>query len=120
MDIRQSGDELLAGSRKLAVLVALLADLCGRRGHRVLVFSQSVRMLHVIERCLDPAQGLVSSDLGVLRIDGSVAGPERARRVDAFNRNHHSVDDSNDNNNNNNKQHPHRVMLLTTGWARWA
>ena len=58
LDVGIPATVLLQGSHKLAVLVALVNDLA-RRGHKTLVFSQSVRMLHLIAHCLDHRQGLV-------------------------------------------------------------
>lgn len=58
LDVGIPAKMLLQGSHKLAVLVALVNDLACR-GHKTLVFSQSVRMLHLIAHCLDYHQGLV-------------------------------------------------------------
>lgn len=49
---RFSTTELIAQSGKMALLVALLADL-HRCGHRVLIFSQSARMLDLIQQVLE-------------------------------------------------------------------
>jgi len=58
LDVGIPAKMLLQGSHKLAVLVALVNDLA-HRGHKTLVFSQSVRMLHLIAHCLDYREGLV-------------------------------------------------------------
>lgn len=69
----------LMASSKLAFVVRLLQDLRDG-GHRTLVFSQSVRMLDVIQQCLD----LVG--ISMLRIDGSVTSvQDRQDIIDRFN-----------------------------------
>ena len=67
---------LLKHSSKLQVLLSLIQRL-KRSGHRALVFSQSTKMLDIIEKVFD---GSVS----YLRIDGSTAGKSRQQAVDQF------------------------------------
>ena len=74
---RESSD-LLAGSSKLQVLSSLLLRL-QRSNHRTLVFSQSTKMMDIIERVLD------SKDIKIRRIDGSTGQSDRQRIVDDFN-----------------------------------
>ncbi|KAL9183089.1 hypothetical protein ACHAXT_004876 [Thalassiosira profunda] len=68
---------LVRDSSKLQVLLALLNRL-KRSGHRALVFSQSTKMLDIMERAFD-------GGLSYLRIDGSSAGGARQKAVDHFN-----------------------------------
>ena len=66
---------LLEDSEKLR----LLRDLIGKldtEGHKTLIFSQSTRMLDIIEKILT---------VSTTRIDGQVTGGERQARVDEFN-----------------------------------
>lgn len=70
-------------SGKLEVLVSLM-NLFRKNGHRALIFSQSTRMLNIIE---DTLQGVNLS-----RIDGSTREKERQRLVDDFNSGTGSVD----------------------------
>jgi len=68
------------GSGKLCVLLDLLKHLAQTK-HRTLVFSQSKRMLNVIQRELG------NLGLKYLRIDGDMSNPnERKRKIDRFNR----------------------------------
>jgi hypothetical protein len=69
-------DELIRYSSKLQVLVALI-DRLRRDGHRTLIFSQSTRMLDIIERVLYRVR--------LSRIDGSTKEKDRQSRVDDFN-----------------------------------
>eukprot|EP01135_Chromosphaera_perkinsii_P012322 Nk52_evm14s2635 gene=Nk52_evmTU14s2635 len=72
-------EELVAKSGKLIFLRALLANL-KQYDHRVLVFSQSCRMLDIIQRVL------VEDHYEFCRIDGSVKNPlERQKKIDLFN-----------------------------------
>ena len=71
-------DLLVRDSTKLQVLIALIHRL-KRSGHKALIFSQSTKMLDIMERVFD--DGSVSH----LRIDGSSAGKDRQRYVDDFN-----------------------------------
>ncbi len=69
---------LLNACGKLKVLHSLVCKLKAE-GHRVLVFSQSSRMLDIIAIVLNDA------NISHLRIDGSLPGPERSRVVRSFN-----------------------------------
>ena len=77
--------KLVSDSAKLKVLVDLLRRL-KKSGHRTLVFSQSTKILDIIERVLHP-KGLVLS-----RIDGSTKERDRQRNVDDFNGEESGVD----------------------------
>jgi hypothetical protein len=70
-------DELIRYSSKLQVLVELI-DRLRRDGHRTLIFSQSTRMLDIIERVLH-------ARVRLSRIDGSTKERDRQSRVDDFN-----------------------------------
>jgi SNF2 family DNA or RNA helicase len=69
--------QLVQDSSKLGVLVELVGRL-SKGNHRTLIFSQSTRMLDVIERVL-------SSKFKLSRIDGSTKEKDRQSRVDDFN-----------------------------------
>lgn len=73
----QDPDSLLCESAKLQVLVSLMQRL-KRAGHRALIFSQSTKMLDVMERVFD-------GSFTYLRIDGQSAEKCRQRLVDDFN-----------------------------------
>jgi SNF2 family DNA or RNA helicase len=74
--------DIVMESGKLRVLVELLGTL-KHEGHRVLIFSQSKKMLDLIEHVLTcPAL-----KYRLLRIDGSVKAHERQARIDQFNNN---------------------------------
>lgn len=82
-------DDLITACGKLDVLIRLLI-LLRSEGHKILVFSQSNRMLDVIERVLcslpsscEAARG--EDPLRFLRIDGTVPGADRSRIVHTFN-----------------------------------
>jgi SNF2 family DNA or RNA helicase len=66
----------IAESAKLGVLVNLV-DRLSFEGHRTLVFSQSTRMLDIIQRVL--------VDVNISRIDGQTKGKDRQHIVDDFN-----------------------------------
>jgi SNF2 family DNA or RNA helicase len=70
-------EELLQQSQKLQALSALIAALTNA-GHRVLIFSQSTRMLDIIQRVLHKVARMS-------RIDGSTKERDRQRLVDDFN-----------------------------------
>src|SRR5690606_16150125 len=70
--------DLVKGCGKMALLDQLLPRLLGD-GHRVLIFSQMVKMLDVL------AQYLSSKQLSYLRIDGGTSNDQRRRAIDAFN-----------------------------------
>ncbi|EJK75367.1 hypothetical protein THAOC_02911 [Thalassiosira oceanica] len=74
----QDSSDLLEGSAKLQVLLSLLLRL-QRSNHRTLVFSQSTKMLDIIERVLD------GEDIKMRRIDGSTGQSDRQKTVDSFN-----------------------------------
>ena len=69
---------LVDASSKLALLELMLPRLLDR-GHRVLIFSQFLDMLDMVEDFLD--------GLGLLhqRLDGSLSSLEKQRRIDEFN-----------------------------------
>jgi hypothetical protein len=69
-------EDLLRESAKLEVLVALVGRL-QKSGHRILIFSQSTRMLDIIERVLWQVR--------LSRIDGSTKGKDRQMLVESFN-----------------------------------
>lgn len=73
-----SASSLVNDSAKLRVLVALIERL-RISGHRTLVFSQSTRMLDIIERVL------CHFNISMSRIDGSTKQRDRQIRVDHFN-----------------------------------
>ncbi|XP_066468777.1 DNA excision repair protein ERCC-6-like [Tiliqua scincoides] len=73
-----SDETLVEESGKLRFLVALLQRL-QEEGHRTLVFSQSVKMLDIIERIL------IHRHFKIMRIDGTVTHlVEREKRIDVF------------------------------------
>lgn len=76
----RSAEAMLNQSAKLKCLASLLPALA-KRGHRTLVFSQSVKMLDLIQICVLRPSGLRS-----LRIDGSTDAVARGQKVDKFNR----------------------------------
>ncbi|KAF2137238.1 uncharacterized protein K452DRAFT_321932 [Aplosporella prunicola CBS 121167] len=69
---------LVEASAKLQLLEMLLPKL-KERGHRVLIFSQFLDMLDIIEDFLD---GL---EMGYRRLDGSIGSLEKQKRIDEFN-----------------------------------
>ena len=75
---------LARDSAKLLVLLALLNRL-KRSGHRSLVFSQSTKMLDIIEKAFD-------GSFSYLRIDGSSAERSRQKCVDSFNDHDSGID----------------------------
>ena len=75
---------LLRESAKLEVLVALMGRL-QRSGHRTLIFSQSTRMLDIIERVL-------CKTVSLSRIDGTTKGKDRQLRVEGFNNEASDID----------------------------
>ncbi|KAJ7995956.1 hypothetical protein DPEC_G00232080 [Dallia pectoralis] len=73
-----SDETLISESGKLMFLIALLERL-KEEGHRTLVFSQSRKMLDIIERVL------VNKSFKIVRIDGTVTHlTERERRIELF------------------------------------
>lgn len=81
-NLPQSQDEalkrLLKGSGKLVLLDKLLCRL-KETGHRVLIFSQMVRMLDII------AEYLTKRHFSFQRLDGSIKGEIRKQALDHFN-----------------------------------
>ena len=72
--------EVVARSCKLRFIAQLLPQLI-TDGHRILIFSQSCKMLSLLQRTV-----IEPLDIKFLRLDGSVASPdERQRRVNEFN-----------------------------------
>ncbi|KAF1833747.1 hypothetical protein BDW02DRAFT_370542 [Decorospora gaudefroyi] len=69
---------LVEASAKLTLLEMLLPKL-KERGHRVLIFSQFLDMLSIIEDFLDGMQ------LAYQRLDGSMGSLEKQKRIDQFN-----------------------------------
>lgn len=76
----RSGQDILTQSSKLQCLSSLVPALV-ERGHRVLIFSQSVKMLDLVQICCLKPQGL-----RCLRIDGSTDAASRAMKVNKFQR----------------------------------
>jgi len=74
----RSADSLLAQSAKLRCLALLLPALA-KRGHRTLVFSQSVKMLDLVQICV-----LKPNGLRCLRIDGKTDAVTRGEKVLKF------------------------------------
>jgi len=74
----RSADAMLAQSAKLRCMALLLPALA-KRGHRTLVFSQSVRMLDLVQICV-----LKPHSLRCLRIDGQTDPATRAEKVAKF------------------------------------
>lgn len=71
-------EQLLNTSGKLKMLQRLVIPLC-ENGHKVLIFSQFVRMLDLIEDWCD------LNSLKTLRIDGSVDNETRKEHIDELN-----------------------------------
>eukprot|EP01135_Chromosphaera_perkinsii_P002134 Nk52_evm68s217 gene=Nk52_evmTU68s217 len=71
--------ELIKMSGKVTILIAMLHTL-KKQGHRVLIFSQMTSVLNILEECL------AGRKFSFLRLDGSVGGFERQRRISLFNR----------------------------------
>ncbi|EKG14475.1 SNF2-related protein [Macrophomina phaseolina MS6] len=69
---------LVEASAKLQFLELLLPKL-KERGHRVLIFSQFLDMLDIVEDFLD---GL---EMGYRRLDGTIGSLEKQKRIDEFN-----------------------------------
>ncbi|EMD67914.1 hypothetical protein COCSADRAFT_177846 [Bipolaris sorokiniana ND90Pr] len=69
---------LVEASAKLGLLELLLPKL-KERGHRVLIFSQFLDMLNIIEDFLDGMQ------LAYQRLDGTMGSLEKQKRIDQFN-----------------------------------
>jgi chromodomain-helicase-DNA-binding protein 4 len=69
---------LIEASSKLLLLQVMLPKL-QERGHRVLIFSQFLQQLDIIEDFLN------GMGFGFRRLDGSISSLEKQRRIDAFN-----------------------------------
>ncbi|KAK1228665.1 hypothetical protein PQX77_008318 [Marasmius sp. AFHP31] len=76
---QQTHEKLIDASGKLRFLRSLLPKLKSR-GHRVLLFSQFVIALDIVE------DFLVGEGIKFLRLDGNTAGHERQKGMDEFNR----------------------------------
>ena len=77
-------DELLEASAKLKVLSDLVDRLIGK-GRRILIFSQSTKVLDIIERVL-------KEKFKLQRIDGKTKEKDRQIRVDQFNEEASDID----------------------------
>ncbi|XPS69142.1 hypothetical protein M3J09_001422 [Ascochyta lentis] len=69
---------LVEASAKLSLLETLLPKL-KERGHRVLIFSQFLDMLNIVEDFLDGLQ------MAYQRLDGTMGSLEKQKRIDQFN-----------------------------------
>ncbi|PTB78317.1 hypothetical protein M440DRAFT_1327913 [Trichoderma longibrachiatum ATCC 18648] len=69
---------LVEASAKLLLLEIMLPKL-KERGHRVLIFSQFLQQLDIVEDFLN------GMGYGYRRLDGSISSLEKQRRIDAFN-----------------------------------
>ncbi|KAM3912356.1 DNA excision repair protein ERCC-6-like [Leptodactylus fuscus] len=72
-----SDEALIEESGKLVLLIGLLSKL-KEEGHRTLVFSQSRKMLDMIDRILN------NRGFKIMRIDGTVSLSDRERRISMF------------------------------------
>ncbi len=79
-----NSDALLEDSAKLQVLFSLVQRL-KRAGHRTLIFSQSTKMLDIMEKVFD-------GSVTYLRIDGQSPEKSRQRNVDDFNDKESAID----------------------------
>lgn len=77
-DMEQDLSSVITSSSKLGVLSFLTSKLC-EEGHRVLIFSQSTKMLEIMKGVL------CQKNINVSVIDGSVSPVDRLARVDRFN-----------------------------------
>jgi hypothetical protein len=76
-------EEIVRQSSKLGVLVDLINNFSAN-GHRTLIFSQSTKMLNIIEKVL--------WEVTLARIDGTTPGKDRQMIVDDFNRSNSPID----------------------------
>ncbi|KAG7450689.1 uncharacterized protein BT62DRAFT_985010 [Guyanagaster necrorhizus] len=76
---QETHEKLIDASAKLRLLKSLLPKLKAR-GHRVLLFSQFVIGLNIIE------DFLIGEGMKYLRLDGNTKGTERQKGMDEFNR----------------------------------
>ncbi|KAA1471579.1 hypothetical protein DENSPDRAFT_799677 [Dentipellis sp. KUC8613] len=79
LSIADAHDKLIAASAKLRLLKTLLPKLRAR-GHRVLLFSQFVIALNIIE------DFLIGEGIKYLRLDGNTKQVDRQKGMDDFNR----------------------------------
>ncbi|KXT16455.1 hypothetical protein AC579_1772 [Pseudocercospora musae] len=78
VDLASSHRNLVDASSKLKLLELLLPKL-KERGHRVLIFSQFLEMLDMVEDFMDGMQ------LRYQRLDGSISALQKQKRIDEFN-----------------------------------
>ncbi|KAI1813992.1 PHD/FYVE-zinc-finger like domain-containing protein [Poronia punctata] len=78
VDAEQMHRNLVEASPKLMLLELMLPKL-KEKGHRVLIFSQFLHSLTIIEDFLS------GMNMGYARIDGSLSALEKQKRIDAFN-----------------------------------
>ena len=77
-------NDLMEASAKLEVMYNLVNTLISK-GHRTLIFSQSTKVLNIIERVL-------KERFKILRIDGKTKEKDRQKHVDQFNEPESDVD----------------------------
>ena len=77
--------KLIEDSTKLQVLLSLVQRL-KRSGHRALIFSQSTKILDIIQEVFEDCS------ISHLRIDGSSAEKKRQTAVDTFNKSNSKID----------------------------
>jgi SNF2 family DNA or RNA helicase len=99
-------EELLQDSVKLRVCTKLTQRL-KRAGHRMLIFSQSKKMLDILQRTFG------SYGMSTCRIDGSVTGRDRQQIIDNFNEGGESSEDGSQSKSSRNRMGP-SICLLTT------
>jgi hypothetical protein len=75
---RRMNEVLIPSSGKMVLLNKLLPKLL-KEGHKVLIFSQMVKMIDVIEEFCNFCQ------YSVARLDGRVSGNDRQKSIDKFN-----------------------------------
>ncbi|CAB1110859.1 unnamed protein product [Ectocarpus sp. CCAP 1310/34] len=86
LDPKVSVSSLLKDCNKLEVTLNIVKEACSA-GHRVLVFSRFVRMLDILERCINDDRGEGGAGLRVCRIDGGHSDLERQHTIARFNAN---------------------------------
>ena len=77
---RRMEEFVVPSSGKMVLLDKLLPKL-KKEGHKVLIFSQMVKMLNIIEEYCD------FKEYNCERLDGGVSGNERTKGIDRFNAN---------------------------------
>ncbi|CAM9637110.1 unnamed protein product [Chrysoparadoxa australica] len=75
----------MSASDKL-MLAVLLSKRLWKEGHRTLIFSQSVRILDILQKCLAASEDDDGAGLLVSRIDGGSSDQDRQRTIDEFNK----------------------------------